>query len=99
MLLTDAMCAILSLFKIRASPIRLSEHNVSCRREGDALACRLDVTNEEPTVGIVLEFLNGSVTIPQRRASGESNTRVLPVDPFKYSITAGGLFMPTWRRT
>ena len=50
-LLTDAICTILSLFKIGASPIRLSKHNVSRRREGDALACRLDVTNEELTVG------------------------------------------------
>ena len=71
MLLTDAVCTIFSLFKIRASPIGLSKNNVSRRREGDALACRLDVANEELTVRIALEFLSGSVTIPQRRASGE----------------------------
>ena len=64
MRLTDAVCSIFSLFKICASPIRLSKHNVTCRREGDALACRLDVANEELTVGIVLEFLSSSVTIP-----------------------------------
>ena len=81
MRLTDAMCTILSLFKICASPIRLSKHNVSCRREGDALACRLDVANEELTVGIVLEFLSGSVTIPQRRASGEPQLPLGPPPP------------------
>jgi hypothetical protein len=71
MLLTEAVCTILSLFKVCASPIRLSKHNVMCRREGDALARRLDVANEELTVGIAPEFLSGSVTIPQRRASSE----------------------------
>ena len=62
--MTDTECAILSLFKICASPIRFGKHDVPCRCEGDALPCRLDVANEELTVGIALEFLSGSVTIP-----------------------------------
>jgi hypothetical protein len=64
MRLTDAVRSILSLLKICASPIRLSKHNVTRRGKGDTLACRLDVANEELTVGIVLEFLGSSVTIP-----------------------------------
>jgi hypothetical protein len=64
MRLTDAVCTILSLFKISASPIQLSKHNVTCRRESDSLACRLDVANEELTVWILLEFLGSSVTLP-----------------------------------
>ncbi len=64
MRLTDAVSSIFSLFKICAAPIRFSKHNVTCRREGNSLACCLDVANKELAVRIILEFLGSSVTIP-----------------------------------
>jgi hypothetical protein len=63
MRLADTVRTILSLLKIRASPIRLSEHDVTFRREGDTLASRLDVADEELTVGFSLESVGGSVAI------------------------------------
>ena len=64
MVLADPVGTILRLLKICAAPIRLSEHDVTCRREGDAVARRLDVSNEEPTIRVVLKSFNGSVPVP-----------------------------------
>jgi hypothetical protein len=72
MRLTDAVCTILSLLQICASPIWLSKHNVTCRREGDALAGRLDVTNEKLTVGSRWNF---------SAARSRSLSDELPVNP------------------